>query len=162
MRKNQCERKKKELLDIFDRLPSVSDTVDRDERNKLFIAKTLQKLPEEIRERVLNEVIFVHTEASGTVSWVFLTKVIEDEKELEEINKHKIVSMIKPLVVLNFAKAKDSEKMDIIAHEIGHFVLKHNSTEHIGTWEEDEKAADDLAEKWGFNRSYKEYELRRK
>ena len=53
-------------------------------------------------------------------------------------------------------KELESRKMDVIAHEIAHFVLGHHKLENCSN-PKNEKEADDLIEKWGFKRVYKEY-----
>ncbi len=148
------------LKEIFDRLPSVADVIEKDQENSMYISKTLVRLPKSIRERVLEEVAFVHTAARGTVSRVLFRKDIESDEDLEEIKKGKCVFIEQSLIILNLKYVKNTQKMDVIAHEIAHYVLGHDDPYHTGTWQEDERAADDLAERWGFNRSYKDYRIR--
>jgi Zn-dependent peptidase ImmA (M78 family) len=142
------------LEGVFDNLSVWGETTIEDERNRVFIAKTLLKLPAKVRRKVLDEVIFVHTTAHGTIFKGLFTKPL-DEKELRKVKKDQSVSIENSLIILNFKGVKDSEKMDIIAHEIAHYILGHDT---IGNEDEDsEKTADDLTEKWGFKRAYKSY-----
>jgi len=48
-------------------------------------------------------------------------------------------------------RVSDSRKMDKIAHEIAHHVLRHESS--YGN-QDQEKEADDLIQTWGFRRAY--------
>ena len=137
--------------------PCVEDT-----KNKVIIAKTLLKLPSRIRRKVLDEIIFVLMSAGGMMERVILQKAIKKE----DIKKYMImlgnnkyyVKIEQPLIFLNFTgRMKESEKMDSIAHEIAHFILRHFEQKKGRSHEKDEKAADDLIEKWGFKRGYKSY-----
>jgi hypothetical protein len=57
-------------------------------------------------------------------------------------------------ILLNLShRTSKKDKMTTIAHEIAHGVLNHGSGGR-----ENERAADDLCEKWGFGRAYKSYE----
>ena len=66
------------------------------------------------------------------------------------------------LIALNFTTMKDlstEEQMDVVAHEIAHYVLGHHvPTVKNPVSQEEEKRreieADDLCEKWGFRRGY--------
>jgi hypothetical protein len=60
-------------------LKTWGEATVQDTKDKVLIAKTLLKLPREIREKVLNEVIFVFTRACGTVEKVMLVKLVKKE-----------------------------------------------------------------------------------
>jgi Zn-dependent peptidase ImmA (M78 family) len=65
--------------------------------------------------------------------------------------------LIAPVIFLNFLVIWDEdeeEQMTIVAHEAAHFILGHHLLEHADF--SCEKEADNLAEKWGFQRAYKE------
>jgi len=144
-----------------------------DDDSKLLIAKTLQKLPLNIKDKIfsdkvnflaINEKDILH----GRFQFIYFNNVI-DKKEFTKF-KNKDGFYYKeykiPFIFLDFSRMKkmdDFTKMSIIAHEIAHFILKHDiSKESI----KDnilifEKQADDLIEKWGFKRGYKEYNIKR-
>lgn len=109
---------------------------------KGYIAKTLLKLPKKIREKVLDEVMFIIVGG-----WEgHATKLLFNEAVKE-----------KPVIVLDFSEIenrRESYKMSLIAHEIAHFILGHSA---VGSEKNAEKKADDLTEKWGFKRAYKSY-----
>jgi hypothetical protein len=137
------ERKYEKWLNSFERilydLCVFGDVSKEDEECKLLIAKTLQKLPKEIREKVLDEVIFIIANSCYGTIW-------DMNLENEKMKK-------KTFILLNFtAMRKKSEisKMSIIAHEIAHFILGHENplTKHS------EKEADELIKKWGFKKAY--------
>lgn len=124
--------------EIMARLTVWGETTSEDERNTAFIKKTLLHLPEEIRLKVLDEVIFLHTTAHGTI----FKMLFPEEQE-------------QAFILLNFTRVKDEEKMDTIAHEIAHYILGHDISGDLSA----EKDADDLTEKWGFKRAYKKYDV---
>jgi hypothetical protein len=150
-------------------LSTLGDVTVGDEENKVLIVKTLLKLPKAVRRKVLDEVTFIIMgEAWGTVTEVNLTPlVIRKLIEAGKLNPNNRNSSIRysallktkmslPLIFLNFAamkKESESDGMDTMAHEIAHFILGHGS---ISSNPEAEKETDDLAEKWGFNRSYRD------
>lgn len=53
----------------------------------------------------------------------------------------------------------ESDMMDTVAHEVAHFILGHYRGS-IDSDPKDERRADDLTEKWGFKRAYKESEYK--
>lgn len=111
-----------------------------DEHNSLLICKVLQRLPKKTREKVLEEVIFIHTTAWGTIHQLHFQEHIKD----------------RVIIIFNFkCIKKDETKMDTIAHEIAHYILGHYGI--VEQDPNDERAADDLVEKWGFGRAYKTY-----
>jgi len=105
----------------------------------LLVAATLLIVPKKIREKILDDVIFIYTnDTAGGVAFR-IPKMKEEQS----------------VILLNFRGISSKErKMDIIAHEIAHIILGHDSTEFRGPAE---KAADDLSEKWGFTGVYKDY-----
>ncbi len=131
-----------------------------DDKNNAVIVETLLRLPKKVREKVLDEVIFIHTMVRGTVAEFHFTTRVED-KDIEKVsmfNKEKryFAKIVQPYILLNFKHVKNSKKMDLVAHEIAHIILDHHKLDNRSS-SEGEKAADDLAEKWGFKRSYKSY-----
>ena len=61
-------------------LTTIGDRTIDDDKDRVLIAKTLLKLPKEIREKVIDEVFFVIMKASGTVENLRLSKTIKKEK----------------------------------------------------------------------------------
>ena len=125
----------------------IRDATAEDDRNKILIAKTLVALPEEIRNKVLSEVLFILLEVYGIAGCLSIP-VPKDCKNIEQ-----------PFILLNFSlieKQSEDCKMDFIVHEIAHFILGHHKSMTYDPLAE--RKADDLVEKWGFNRVYSDYE----
>lgn len=148
---------------ILDSLTTVGDISTQDQQNNDLIALVLQKLPKRVREKVLDEVIFVHTTAHGTVRRLLFQKLI-DMKEMKKIEGNGLfkpgyhVIVPKIFIILNFKCIRSSEtKMNTVAHEIAHFINESKDDYETSNADIKEKMADDLAEKWGFKRSYKSY-----
>ena len=104
---------------------TIGDIYVEETWDKLLIAKTLLKMPKEIRENVLEGALFVQV-------GVFFGLMSKEE-------------------------LTESEKMDVIAHEIAHFVLGDHMAEKRSD-PYNEREAEDLIEKWGFKRGYVSYE----
>lgn len=147
---------------VMYQLKVIGDTTSQDEKDKFLIAKTLLKLPKKIRERVLDEVAFIVLTVQGAIWNYFTVKSIE-KKDLKKIGKHYFVEIEQPLIILNFDNMRKSknDRMVTVAHEIAHFILGHYKAEKRHS-KNNEKEADDLIEKWGFQRAYKSYENRMK
>ena len=125
----------------------IGDETAEDDRNKILIAKTLVALSEEIRNKVLSEVLFILLEVYGLAGCLSIP-VPKDCKNIEQ-----------PFILLNFSlieKQSEDCKMDFIVHEIAHFILGHHKSMTYDPLAE--RKADDLVEKWGFNRVYNDYE----
>jgi hypothetical protein len=144
-----------------------------DAQHILLIAKTILRLPEDVREKVLDEVNFIVAgELTGTefrldFGSYILTKLLstgklKSDEENPSIKLSNIVEGLEiPFILLNFANMREkseTEKMSIIAHEIAHFILGHKEICSPEENTQQEKEADDLIEKWGFKRAYKDYE----
>lgn len=108
-----------------------------DEQYRDLVLRTLIRLPEKIREKILEETLFIIA-TPGVYGIVF------------DLNFKKAKNL--HCILLNFStmhKTSDSGKMDTIAHEIAHVILNH------GSWgnPQQEKEADDLIQGWGFQRA---------
>jgi len=132
-------------------LSIIGDRLLDDDGDKVLIAKTLLKLPDKIRKKVLDKVLFVIMRACGTVENLKLSKVAKKEEFEFEAEKMSKVTIEQPLVILNFSEMKNGSEMDTIAHEIAHFILGHHINQSNPN---NETEADDLVEKWGFKRAY--------
>lgn len=150
------EDEEKSIEGIRQSLNCMGDVLFKDKQNNRLIAQVLQKLPKKDREKVLDKVIFVHTTAYGTVELLYLQKDIE-ETEIQKIILEKVVEISKFFIILNFECIRNTKtKMNTIAHEIAHFILNPKNLKDLTRPANiEEKEADDLAEKWGFKRSYK-------
>ena len=144
-------------------LSSMGDVTQEDVRNNDIIAQVLQKLPKKIREKVLEEVIFIHTTAYGTVKRRYFQKFIEETK-VEKITGDKLiksgflVKIPQDFIIFNFScTRKDETKINTIAHEIAHFILSPKDPCKSHPADKEEKKAGDLAKKWGFKPCYKSY-----
>ena len=137
---------KEEKEEIMYNLRIIGDVTIDDEKYKKILLETLLKLPEEIREKILDEVLFIFTSAYGTTFNLFFP--IPPKKQAIE----------QKCIILNPAlqekeKKTDEGIQDTIAHEIAHIVL-----DHFGSSDpEFEKEADDVIETWGFKRAYTNY-----
>ena len=146
---------------ILYNLSTWADTNFEDEKNTIIIARTLQRLPRRIRQKVLNDVAFIVMTAQGTVCKFRFSKVVKKD-EFTKIGDTYTVAIEPVVVFLNFPKRqKESDKMDTVAHEIAHFILGdglgfYPEPKHSKGYNK-EKAADDLSVKWGFKRCYKSY-----
>ncbi|MEE9214119.1 MAG: hypothetical protein V3U54_04875 [Thermodesulfobacteriota bacterium] len=120
---------------------------DEDEKRRHIIAKTLLKLPYKVRNKMIDEVAFLNADLSaGKVIWI---------KPLVVEWKVKAVILLNPI-----PSKSERGRMNTIAHEIAHFTLEHHKIQNRKKLPElniREKKADDLAEKWGFKRVYKDY-----
>jgi len=144
-----------------------AETVE-DERYEILIAKTVQRLPKDVREEVLRKVSFI---VAGGVDGTFFTVnvlnyVVDAIHSTRRIKRRRGAQWVKlsaieeadlkvPFILLNFANMREKsedEVMSIIAHEIAHFTLRHINDKPR---EEKEKEADALIEKWGFKRAYR-------
>ena len=154
--KKQIKRQEKDWLDSYDgiyyQLPCLSTpSDDRDE--KKIIAKTLERLPVEIREEVITEVIFIYSSWSGFVSQIFISQHLKDS-EIKKDYFGDYIEIQQPIIILNFKEMEKNREMDYIAHEIAHFILRHYSMENRNN-PYNEREADNLIDKWGFKRIYK-------
>jgi len=153
---------------ILYHLSVVGDVTILDEENKYLIAKTLQKLPKNVREKVLDEVTFIIAHGvHGTIFDLYLNSFIcrklsnlADENGLIQLDRIEDVDLKRTFILLNFTameKEPNPVKMSTIAHEIAHFILGHHKVDLAKrkSHEESEKEADDLIEKWGFKKTYK-------
>ena len=137
-----------------------------DKEDIILICDTLLELPKNIRDKTLKEVSFlvVSDVQYGFFTYFHLSKPYKDHtKQTNEKLRCTILTITQPLIVLDFSRMKKlsiHNKMSNVAHEIAHFILEHND-EVIRNDPEVERKADNLAEKWGFKRTYKEskYEL---
>lgn len=110
-------------------------------KRKLLIARTLANIPKQIRDKVVNEVIFIliHKEWHGMCF---------------EISRNS------KTILLNFDaldeyyskgfREPDSYKMGVVAHEIAHFILDHQEYKSAKEYRNAEKEAENLVESWGF------------
>ena len=139
MKNKKYEEWENSIEGIAYNLEVIGDVIIEDGPHTSLICQVLQRLPKKTREKVLEEVIFIHTTAWGTIH----------QLHVQEDIKNRVI------IIFNFkCIRKDETKMDTIAHEIGHYILGHADG---GKDLKEERAADDLAEKWGFGRSYKAY-----
>jgi len=103
-----------------------------------LLIKTLQRLPSDVREKTIDEVIFF---IAGGVRGTYIALNVTYRSVLH-------------FILLNFCdmfNMNEQEIMTVIAHEIAHFILGHIMAGGL----DHEKEADDLCEKWGFGRAYK-------
>ena len=117
-----------------------SACVDREDDEEGAIIEVLTKIPREIRKDVMEDVVFVVANCSF----------------VETTPSKKV------MIVLNFEGVKGADRRTTIAHEIAHYWLLRDSKYSFGCDAREganqEKAADDLCQSWGFGRAYQDYE----
>lgn len=162
----ELEEEANSMEGILDRLGTLGDATKLDDRDKIVIAETLQKLPKRARDKILDEVLFIIMRAVGTATKLVLPyRIDEEDIEKKRIGRTGIGGCIEqPIIILDFAKMKrppksfegDHElyKRSCVAHEMAHFMLGHHNLSYDP---KKERKADDLTEKWGFKRAYKSY-----
>lgn len=146
---------------IWERINTLmTDIVHEDDKTKLVIAKTLLKLPYKVREKVLNDnVAFILSNYRGVPLELHFHIPVR-KSELKKIGEWGYIYEHKqPVIFLAFSpKTKEAEIMTTVAHEVAHFILDHHKTQGgKGKVYLKERKADDLCEKWGFERAYKIY-----
>ena len=146
---------------VWDDLQVWGEVLIEDTDNRRIIAETLLELPYKVRRKVLDEVIFIIMAAQGLARQHVLPVTVR-KSDFKQINKEYYQATIEhPFIYLNFKKHRSkSSKMDTIAHEIAHFMLGHHSKTSNRLKQKEktyERKADDLSEKWGFKRCYKDY-----
>lgn len=155
------------LEGIHYQIKTMADTNVNDEKDKVLIAETLQKIPARTRNKVLDEAVFVLMNGLyGTVINGYFSRIVPKEEFVAVPTSDKLIVPVRQaLIFLNFSEMKklsNKRKMNIIAHEIAHFVLKHHLKRSGRDREgmKKEKEADDLIVKWGFEREYKSYKVK--
>lgn len=110
------------------------------EDDEVLVGKVLQKLPKKIRTYIQENIQFFIANSSSY---------------------YKIESQFQKscTIVLRFEEGDSAKKkMTTLAHEIAHaWLLRNNHSPNGGLKEE--RRTDDLCEKWGFGRAYKNYKM---
>jgi hypothetical protein len=163
----ELENELDSIQGILDRLDTFGDATVSDERDKIVIANTLKKLPKDVRDKILSEVLFIMMRAVGTTrQLVFSYWISKEDIEKKKIGESGSIGgcIEKPIIMLDFCKMRRPAKFEgtsseyrqsVIAHEIAHFILGHiDTSSDLGI----ERQADDQAERWGFKRAYQSYE----
>jgi hypothetical protein len=149
------------LEGILQHLRIWGEAATEDKENKGIIAETLLKLPYKARRETLSEVVFVIVTAHGLTTKATFSIVLS-KGDIKQKGETYHTTIEHPLIVLNFkTRMSKSRKMDTIAHEIAHFILGHHKVRNLTNQRKiaNERKADDQAEKWGFKRSYEDYNL---
>ncbi|MHC4138820.1 MAG: ImmA/IrrE family metallo-endopeptidase [Planctomycetota bacterium] len=141
---------------VFDNLKFFGDTVE-DEKRKLIVVETLLRLPYKVRKKTIDEVLFISMSTAG-VTFKFEGSVNLRKKDFEQKGNIYQGRIELHFIILNFRRCRKDRKMDVTAHEIAHFILGHHLKKNINRGII-EKEAEDLAEKWGFKRGYKDYKF---
>jgi hypothetical protein len=136
---------REEIKEIIERVVILPLTATNDSDDVLQICEVISKLPTRVRERVLDEVDFyLMPGVLGQTEKMFCPSHNEDKVQWS--------------IFLNFNEVRnDKRKRTTIAHEIAHFILRHD-TGRAKRHDSAERKADDLCEKWGFGRAYKNYD----
>lgn len=144
---------------IWESLKVHGEALIQDKADRATVVYTLIKLPYKVRRKVIDEVTFLIMGALGVTTKLCLP-VVARKDDFRRSDDFYCTLVEVPVIFLNLSKTKrKSDKMDTVAHEIAHFILGHH---HImgGKRRKErvfERAADDLCEKWGFKRAYKDY-----
>ncbi|MGR3173402.1 MAG: hypothetical protein ACUZ8N_02225 [Candidatus Scalindua sp.] len=139
---------------VFNDLKFFGDT-DEDEKRKRIVAETLLKLPYKVRKKTIDEVLFISMSTAG-VTFRFDGSVKLRKKDFSQIGEFYQGRIELHFIILNFRRCRKERKMDVTAHEIAHFILRHHLMKNTNRGIIERKA-EDLAEKWGFRRGYKNY-----
>ncbi len=139
---------------VFNDLKFFGDT-DEDEKRKRIVAETLLKLPYKVRKKTIDEVLFISMSTAG-VTFRFDGSVKLRKKDFSQIGEFYQGRIELHFIILNFRRCRKDRKMDVTAHEIAHFILGHHLKKNTNRGII-EREAEDLAEKWGFRRGYKDY-----
>lgn len=125
------------LDNIFENL-NVVGAYTADETSGL-IARTIFRLPNELQQRVTDEIIFICIEDSFGFYCRYSLSIFQN-KDLFHF------------IILNLSLLNDEdEKMFTIAHEIAHYTLHHyENNQEIIEDRNIEVEADNLVEQWGF------------
>ena len=154
------------LEGIFDNVNTWYIDGHNEDNNKYIIAETLLELPYKIRSKILDKVIFTIITADGLameeLPIPFSLSIAKMKKQiLKKIPEEYYIKLPQSLIFLNFkGRMSKSYKMNLIAHEIAHVILGHHKNIKSVTSLKSrmrEKQADNLIEKWGFKRTYKDY-----
>lgn len=172
MERKPYEKWRFSLEGILYELRVFGAVTKEDEQYEVLIAKTIQKLPKDVREKVLEKANFIM--AGGATGTMFSINLLYDviqmlastgELRLDEEDSSVKLSKIEranlkiPFILLNFANMRGMSEdgmMSVVAHEIAHFILGHDMCDIKGGTE---READDLVEKWGFKRTYESISL---
>jgi hypothetical protein len=139
---------------VFNNLKFFGDTAE-DEKRKRIVTETLLKLPYKVRKKTIDEVLFISMSTAG-VTFRFNGSVRLKKKDFSQIGEFYQGRIELHFIILNFRRCRKDRKMDVTAHEIAHFILGHHLKKNTNRGII-EKEAEDLAEKWGFKRGYKDY-----
>ncbi|MFQ5788341.1 MAG: ImmA/IrrE family metallo-endopeptidase [Thermodesulfobacteriota bacterium] len=139
---------------IFNNLKFFGDTAE-DEKRKRIVAQTLLKLPYKVRKKTIDEVLFISMSTTG-VTFNFEGSVKLSKKDFKQNGNIYQGRIQLHFIILNFRKCRKDRKMDVTAHEIAHFILGHHLKKNTNRGII-EREAEELAEKWGFRRGYKDY-----
>ena len=141
------------------RVKLVGDTKRILRKDMMLIAETLLRLPDEVMKKVLREVYFIVVPFCRGYSGIYRYSIFLKQDRIKKTPTGYRVRVAKPLIFLNFEKMKKepkSSRMSTVAHEVAHFILDHDKRRGLFN-PAVEKEADDLTEKWGFKRAYKDY-----
>ena len=159
MDKEKIKKRNEEEI-IYDKLNVLNETPIEDTKYIAFIVKTIQRLPIRIRKKVLNNVRFILINATtyGACRGLNFSEIV---KNVRKIEKGYLVRKRIQLILLNFYAMEQRKKskeyiINVIAHEISHYILGHSDISKRGR-PNNERDADNLIEKWGFKRFYKTY-----
>lgn len=147
----QCQRTNGQWED---RLNIIDETIDGPTIDAII--ETLKELPKEIRENVLDEVLFTGVGENALITSFSIKKLFK----VDDNNKQNFIkgSYEKPLIILNcflLDKLPDEHRKDTIRHEIAHFILGHHTSNRSNDiMMDDEKAVDDLVTEWVGKRVY--------
>jgi hypothetical protein len=145
------------------RMTFLGSSTTRADEDRAIIARTLLGLPKGIREKVLEKVAFVYTEAEGVICPFCPPPIgIQVDETRSAVMNRLYISERRPrgVILFNFRGIPEVGVPHLLAHEMAHFILGHKWPKNQGGRSE-EMAADDLSESWGFKRAYQTYDRHR-
>jgi hypothetical protein len=110
------------------------------------IVQTIAALPKKARELAVGLIFVSMTDVDGFVHRTYCPGHDQPQEQT--------------WIFLNMGSLSFSKKKDTVAHEIAHAYLGHDDVGKV-TSNKNEREADDLAEEWGFKRSYSKKALKR-
>jgi len=148
----QQEKWENSLEGIWENLNWHADPSIVTERYKKIVCKTLQKIPKETRDKILEKTLFLTDTGWGCVHELCFPVPLK-----AEIIKQTVVTF--NFSNMEHEKISEESMMDVIAHECAHVILGHHTMEkHSNGF--NEREADNLSKKWGFKGTYTEKMLK--
>ncbi len=131
---------------------SIRSASIEDDRLRELVADVYLGLPSNLRQKAMEKISF----------WLLADAAFPEHVYIPVPPKATAVEATFVVIPGEFLKHSDRSLRTTIAHEVAHILLtKKGEAPSHGKGAEDELAADDLCESWGFGRAYSKQEIRR-